>query len=72
VGTKDFPSGHYLVPDTNAFLTGMDLFEVENAFKDIIVLQIVLEEVKNRSLPLYHRLVNLTKNEDKLFYVFFN
>jgi exosome complex exonuclease DIS3/RRP44 len=50
----------------------MDLFEIENAFKDVIVLQTVLEEVKNRSLPLYHRLVNLTKIEDKRFYTFFN
>jgi exosome complex exonuclease DIS3/RRP44 len=72
VGTKNFPNGHYLVPDTNAFLTGMDLFEVENSFKDVVVLQTVLEEVKNRSLPLYHRLVALTKNDDKRFYVFFN
>jgi exosome complex exonuclease DIS3/RRP44 len=72
VGSKTFSTGHYIVPDTNAFLTGMDLFEVETAFKDVIVLQTVLEEVKNRSLPLYHRLVSLTKNEDKRFYVFFN
>jgi exosome complex exonuclease DIS3/RRP44 len=50
----------------------MDLFEIETAFTDVIVLQTVLEEVKNRSLPLYHRLVSLTKNEDKRFYVFFN
>ena len=50
----------------------MDLFEVESAFRDVIVLQTVLEEVKNRSLPLYHRLVALTKNEGKRFYVFFN
>ncbi|KAF2401092.1 ribonuclease R [Trichodelitschia bisporula] len=71
-GTKRFPQGHYLIPDTNAFLTGMDLFEVESAFHDVIVLQTVLEEVRNRSLPLYHRLVNLTKNESKRFYVFFN
>lgn len=71
-GTKSFPNGHYIVPDTNAFLTGMDLFEVETAFRDVIVLQTVLEEVKNRSLPLYHRLVSLTKNEDKRFFVFFN
>ncbi|KAF2094567.1 ribonuclease R [Rhizodiscina lignyota] len=69
---KAFPSGHYIVPDTNAFLTGMDLFEVETAFHDVIVLQTVLEEVKNRSLPLYHRLISLTKNEDKRFFVFFN
>lgn len=50
----------------------MDLFEIETAFNDVIVLQTVLEEVKNRSLPLYHRLISLTKNEDKRFYVFFN
>lgn len=50
----------------------MDLFEVETGFRDIIVLQTVLEEVKNRSLPLYHRLIALTKNEGKRFYVFFN
>ncbi|KAF2447947.1 RNB-domain-containing protein [Karstenula rhodostoma CBS 690.94] len=71
-GSKDYPNGIYLVPDTNAFLTGMDLFEVENAFHDVIVLQTVLEEVKNRSLPLYHRLIALTKHENKRFYVFFN
>ena len=73
-GTRDFPQGHYLVPDTNAFLNGMDLFEAEGGevFKDVIVLQTVLEEVKNRSLPLYHRLIALTKNEGKRFYVFFN
>ena len=71
IGTKAFPHGHYIIPDTNAFLSGMDLFEVETAFKDVIVLQTVLEEVKNRSLPLYHRLISLTKNEDKRFYVFY-
>jgi exosome complex exonuclease DIS3/RRP44 len=71
-GTKTFPQGHYLVPDTNAFLTAMDLFEQGSAFYDVVVLQIVLEEVRNRSLPLYNRLVGLTKSEDKRFYVFFN
>ncbi|KAF2722811.1 RNB-domain-containing protein [Polychaeton citri CBS 116435] len=71
-GTKQYPQGHYLVPDTNAFLTAMDLFEQEGVFQDVIVLQTVLEEVKNRSLPLYHRLIALTKNDGKRFYVFFN
>jgi len=72
-GTQKFPQGHYLVPDTNAFLTAMDLFESEgNVFQDVIVLQTVLEEVKNRSLPLYNRLIALTKNDGKRFYVFFN
>jgi len=50
----------------------MDLFELETAFFDVIVLQTVLEEVKNRSLPLYHRLISLTKNDSKRFFVFFN
>lgn len=50
----------------------MILFEVGTAFYDVIVLQTVLEEVKNRSLSIYHRLVNLTQNEDRRFYIFFN
>ncbi|EPE09174.1 mitotic control protein dis3 [Ophiostoma piceae UAMH 11346] len=71
-GTKAYPKGHYLVPDTNAFLTAMDLFEQTSAFYDVIVLQIVLEEVRNRSLPLYNRLIGLTRSDEKRFYVFFN
>ena len=70
--TKGFPPGHYLVPDTNVFLSSMDLFESEGIIQDVIVLQTALEEVKNRSLPLYHRLITLTKHEGKRFYVFFN
>src|SRR5438876_524919 len=37
-GTNSFPQGHYLMPDTNAFLSGMDLFEQTGAFYDVIVL----------------------------------
>ncbi|MCJ1436322.1 exosome catalytic subunit dis3 [Xylographa pallens] len=50
----------------------MDLFEQSSAFYDVIVLQTVLEELRNRSLPLYNRLIGLTKSEEKRFYVFFN
>lgn len=71
-GTKKFPNGHYLIPDTNVLLNGMDVFEQTSGFYDVIVLQTVLEELRNRSLPLYNRLVALTKSEDKHFYVFFN
>ncbi|CAK7199257.1 exosome catalytic subunit dis3 [Sporothrix eucalyptigena] len=70
--TTAYPQGHYLVPDTNAFLTAMDLFEQTSAFCDVIVLQVVLEEVRNRSLPLYNRLIGLTRSDEKRFYVFFN
>ncbi|KAL9010559.1 MAG: hypothetical protein Q9173_004516 [Seirophora scorigena] len=71
-GTKRFPDGHYIIPDTNALLNAMDLFEQKSGFHDVIILQTVLEELKNRSLPLYNRLIGLTKSEDKHFYVFFN
>jgi exosome complex exonuclease DIS3/RRP44 len=71
-GSKSFPDGHYLMPDTNALLNGMDLFEQTSSFYDIIVLQTVLEELKNRSLPLYNRLLGLVKSADKRFYLFFN
>ncbi|KAI1347610.1 RNB domain-containing protein [Xylaria sp. FL0043] len=71
-GTKAFPQGHYLVPDTNALLNAMDLFEQGSAFFDVIILQTVLEELRNRSLPLYNRLIGLTKSQEKRFYVFFN
>lgn len=70
--TAAFPQGHYLIPDTNALLNGMDLFEQSSAFYDVIILQTVLEELRGRSFPLYNRLVGLTKSEDKRFYVFFN
>lgn len=69
---KKYPNGHYLVPDTNALLNAMDLLEQSSAFYDVIILQTVLEELRNRSLPLYNRLLGLTKSEEKRFYVFFN
>ncbi|KAJ5632587.1 Exosome complex exonuclease dis3 [Penicillium lividum] len=71
-GTKAFPRGHYLVPDTNALLNGMDLFEHTGAFYDVIILQTVLEELRNQSLPIYNRLLSLIKTDEKRFYLFFN
>jgi exosome complex exonuclease DIS3/RRP44 len=50
----------------------MDLFEQKSGFYDVIILQTVLEELRNRSLPLYNRVIGLTKSDDKHFYVFFN
>ena len=50
----------------------MDLFEEPSNFRDVIILQTVLEELRNRSLPLYNRLMALTRSEDKRFYLFFN
>ena len=53
-------------------LNGIDLFERSSHFSDVIILQTALEELRNRSLPLYHRIVALTKSEEKHFYLFFN
>ena len=70
--TKSFPNGHYLIPDTNVLLSAMDLFEEPSHFRDVIILQTVLEELKNRSLPLYKRLMSLTQSDEKRIYLFFN
>jgi exosome complex exonuclease DIS3/RRP44 len=69
---KSYPKGHYLVPDTNVLLNALDVFEQTSAFYDVIILQTVLEELRNRSLPLYNRVVGLSKSEEKRFYIFFN
>ena len=53
-------------------LNGIDLFEQSSGFHDVIVLQTVLEELRNRSLPIYNLILALTKSEDKHFYLFFN
>ena len=50
----------------------MDLFEQPSCFHDVIILQTVLEELRNRSLPLYNRVIALSKSDDKHFYAFFN
>ncbi|VVT51095.1 uncharacterized protein SAPINGB_P002982 [Magnusiomyces paraingens] len=64
---------HYLVIDTNIALRAIDALELKSAFFDIIIPQTVLEEVRNRSLPVYQRLRNLSKDADeKRIYVFHN
>lgn len=63
---------HYIVLDTNIVLHAIDLLENPECFYDVIVPQTVLDEVKNRSYPIYQRLRNLVKAEDKRFVVFHN
>lgn len=63
---------HYIVADTNIVLNAIDLLENERVFNDVIIPQTVLEEVKNRSFPIYMRLRTLCKNEEKRFTVFHN
>lgn len=63
---------HYLLVDTNIVLHAIDFLENTSCFYDVIVPQTVLEEVKNRSFPIYQRLRGLVKSEDKRFIVFHN
>ncbi|PPR00807.1 hypothetical protein CVT26_012448 [Gymnopilus dilepis] len=67
-----FPNGHFILPDTNVFLSQMDLVESPLFNPPIILLQTVLEEVRHRSLPLYNRLKALTKMDEKKIWVFYN
>ncbi|TBU24927.1 RNB-domain-containing protein [Dichomitus squalens] len=67
-----FPSGHFVLPDTNIFLSQMDLMESPKFNPPTIILQTVMEEVRHRSLPLYNRLKALVKADDKNIWVFYN
>lgn len=64
---------HYVVVDTNIALRSIDILELKTAFYDVIIPQIVLEEVKNKSLPIYNRLRAITKDStEKRIYLFHN
>lgn len=63
---------HYVVVDTNVILQAIDLLEHNECFYDVIIPQVVLEEVKNRSFPIYQRVRALVKAADKRFVVFHN
>ncbi|CAL1698566.1 unnamed protein product [Somion occarium] len=67
-----YPNGHLIVPDTNVFLSQMDLMESNSFNPHIVLLQTVMEEVRHRSLPLFNRLKGLVKAEDKNIWVFYN
>ncbi|KAI8970424.1 exosome complex exonuclease RRP44-like protein [Mycotypha africana] len=62
---------HYLIPDTNVFINQLDLME-HPAFKDVIVLQTVREEVRHLSIPVYNRLNAILADKTKRFYLFAN
>ncbi|KAJ3333091.1 exosome catalytic subunit dis3 [Blyttiomyces sp. JEL0837] len=57
-GPKHIQGTYYLVPDTNVFLNQIDVIEHES-FQNVIVLQIVLEELRHRSIPIYTRVRTL-------------
>ncbi|KZT19844.1 RNB-domain-containing protein [Neolentinus lepideus HHB14362 ss-1] len=67
-----FSTGHFVLPDTNVFLSQMDLMESNLFSPPTILLQTVLDEVRHRSLPLYNRLKALAKADDKRIWIFYN
>ncbi|SCU91501.1 LAMI_0E06150g1_1 [Lachancea mirantina] len=65
---------HYVVLDANIILQAIDLLEGPACFSDVIVPQIVLDEVRNRSYPVYTRMRTLCRDSDdvKRFIIFHN
>lgn len=49
----------------------IDVLE-DPAIRNVIVLQTVLQEVRNRSAPVYKRIRDVTGNQEKHFYTFTN
>ncbi|GAB1299143.1 Exosome complex exonuclease RRP44 [Apodemus speciosus] len=49
----------------------IDVLE-DPAIRNVIVLQTVLQEVRNRSAPIYKRIRDVTNNQEKHFYTFTN
>lgn len=73
-GKLDKIGKHYVVLDTNIVLHAIDLLENPDCFFDVIVPQIVLDEVRNKSYPVYTRLRTLCRDSDdkKRFIIFHN
>ncbi|XP_027569334.1 exosome complex exonuclease RRP44 [Pipra filicauda] len=65
------PGPHFLLPDTNLLLHQIDVLE-DPVIKNVIVLQTVLQEVRNRSAPVYKRIRDMIQNPEKHFYSFTN
>ncbi|KAI8807108.1 hypothetical protein BJ742DRAFT_813489 [Cladochytrium replicatum] len=71
--SKDAPrlAPHYVVLDTNAVFHQIDVIE-HPAFKDVILLSTVLDELRHRSSAVYERVRNLIKDPERHFFVFCN
>ncbi|CAH2105368.1 unnamed protein product [Euphydryas editha] len=66
-----FDYNHYLVLDTNVVLHQIDVLE-EDALKNVIILQTVLEEVKHQNTAIFQRLLEIIGNKKRNFYSFVN
>ena len=62
---------HYIIPDVSVALRQVDFLE-DDAIRNVIILQTVLQEVRQERLIVYKRLRDTVSNPDKYFYVFSN
>ncbi|KAJ1902129.1 exosome catalytic subunit dis3 [Coemansia sp. IMI 209127] len=62
---------HYLVPDTNAFVNQIDIFE-RPIINNVIVLSTVLDELRGLSIAVYNRVRTIVKDSDRRWFVFSN
>jgi len=65
------PYPHYIIPDVSVALHQVDFLE-DNAIKNVIILQTVLQAVRQERLTVYKRIRDAVSNPDKNFYVFSN
>lgn len=66
-----FDYNHYIILDTNVVLHQIDVLEDE-ALKNVIILQTVLDEVKHQNTAIYQRLLEIIGNKRRKFYSFVN
>jgi len=61
----------YLILDTNTILHQKDLIQ-NSKIKNVIILQTVLDEVRNHSFQLYNTIRAIAQDDSRYFYVFSN
>ncbi|CAM9533622.1 unnamed protein product [Discosporangium mesarthrocarpum] len=70
---RDSVMKQFLVLDTNVVLDQMDLLESPSAaLSCVIILQVVLQETRHNNLSLYRRLMQLLKDDSRVFIFFAN
>ncbi|KAJ1726891.1 exosome catalytic subunit dis3, partial [Coemansia biformis] len=62
---------HYLVPDTNAFVNQIDIFE-RPIIGNVVVLSTVLDELRGLSMAVYSRVRAVVRDSERRWFVFSN
>ncbi|KAJ1964635.1 exosome catalytic subunit dis3 [Dipsacomyces acuminosporus] len=62
---------HYLIPDTNAFVNQIDIFE-RPIISNVIVLSTVLDELRGLSIAVYNRVRTIVREHERRWFVFSN